>query len=1760
LGLLFTILLISATQTICTDSNSDHCPNSNQLFTELQSDTAPPPDGYRIVADPEDLEHIKFKSPADIRASMLKSSWDCPGGLCDAGFSFVHSFPRVVGNKTIPAELVENRSFGSDTVKYGIGIASLTVGIPLVILLIFCLYWCGFACCRCCCNWCGGRIATKKYSTKRQWIYRIILIVWAGLVIFCLFLAIAANHGLSRGVDSTVNGVDTALGFVDNTTVVLAAVTIPFKSRIQTLHEVANAFSHLPVQPDLAQQCYQDPNPYDIVGMDEVPYVPPTPRPDGSSTEPNKTPEEVCGADTTCLQGYYCYSSSDQFDPTNSVCGNTCDASNQFYHPGQHCCDLVGFVDTADQCNPCNPNGFSYDQNANCGDLCDPSNPYPKITAECCQAAAYPYGNACHVCNPTSPLYDRSDPSCLDPCDPDPSNQFHSVSLSCCTGPYKAQLNECDPCNASSTILEPNMIRKLADPTCGDRCDPTNPYYLNDRSICCNQSYAFFDASKCNVCDPTLPVFDPSDPSCPNLCGGGPVVASWKGCCDPTSPYYQNHFRCQYNICDPTPDSLVYDPDDSSCGDVCNVSNPYYNPSAPKCCSGVSMITPGPCYVCSETSPNFNPNNVRCNNMCIDNPSLAPLYCQEWLLFHSFAVVDPAGGGSSSGVCDPTVDPMCTSTTNEARIRNHIAIQHDLITKTTGVTTATKYPAVIATTNSLQRPLQTLRSRLSAHFNPTTDVFNPVSAQSEWDQEAANTANGLNNLPWTQLDSATSGNFFATNADFYATVSNTTMLTKSVMAPGAFQLASLSGANKSVSIITAPFLNKDFPTLISAFKVGTITTQQCRQISPQIDSLINELLEFIELNRDSKDSSILTELASYHANFVKYEFDQKWAFINNQLTRQRSLRTTLTQQWALFSQEPVIVELLKLDLDQIAAAANRLTSISSILESLTALLTQVGSPQADIDNLNTANLSTDFAAFNTFVGTSPTLSSSAWTSVYASIYTATPTTPCITTLSSQLNTGHDWLTAVNSETLFLVQNRLMLTALTVDYRNNNGGGIKAVTDNILETISEVAQGLEGTVAQGALTQLTNTAKAILDAYPTKPDRDALIALTLDLKTLIDGFNLIRLNRVLAYNTQQTQDVFTAYGATTQTSVISKFQQLFTAFTKMDQSSTTYLPSAELLLELSRRQLLVYLSSAKRVLGGCSTSVSFNDQPNLVPSEVEAMLTQMRDHVSLMPIASEIQSELTSYSTALDILAKFDAEITPVVTSVQTATRPFSLWTTSNDISTINYSSSTANPPGSSASLVFKSTLTSFDNPANMVAANIQSTTAAISPHLSTLVSNIKQFSLYSDALSILDTKRSYIDSKAHYTTAFPFTPFITKETNYIETDQNNPYGTKGQIFADIQLYANVFKETYGDILQTSKTIEQRVDDVDASVKDMNRVIDDWSDYRTTIKRSGYMIDQTRLIIIDVFIAIGLFMVFFVALFAFFKFHKMVMVCVMLLCPFIVISLILAMIHMMPTLLVADGCDQRESLLKLAVGDKGISASTTAGLISYISQETPQDIKIVDFYEYVVKCNEAAIPQIWSILRDASPDSLDLKMDDLTMVQEKVDSILNPLGKVPTPQLDNVIAQMSTISAALAGVANGVYDSIQCSKTQPVFELIIDDGVCGGVAKSGALLGALFFLASLCIMPGLFVGCSAFKVLNPRNHENYQKKYIKQQTKEGTVVYAHGYIEGQPDKGEILHFKTEDPVALEDDIKYNDLKGFSGMKHHPTNKELEMSRF
>jgi hypothetical protein len=124
-----------------------------------------------------------------------------PASLGQAGINLLHSLPRYGGgSNTLGVVDPGNAETFEENKKYAIGVA-LPFGIALLLALVTWSACGGFCCARSCCNSCGGRTASRAYTSKDQLWLKIGIIILAAAFIVLFFIGVVSNAAVSSSID-----------------------------------------------------------------------------------------------------------------------------------------------------------------------------------------------------------------------------------------------------------------------------------------------------------------------------------------------------------------------------------------------------------------------------------------------------------------------------------------------------------------------------------------------------------------------------------------------------------------------------------------------------------------------------------------------------------------------------------------------------------------------------------------------------------------------------------------------------------------------------------------------------------------------------------------------------------------------------------------------------------------------------------------------------------------------------------------------------------------------------------------------------------------------------------------------------------------------------------------------------------------------------------------------------------------------------------------------------------------------------------------------------------------------------------------------------------------------------------------------------------------------------------------------------------------------------------------------------------------------
>jgi len=198
---------------------------------------------------------VPQQARADERTVLMNVGGDPPASLSSACISLIHSLPRLEGAPSqLDAIRMDNSQSEEDMKQYAIGLL-LPIGIIILLALLTWGIWIGFCCDRWCynrCDRCGGREATRQYTSKDQLYLKIgsIILLAASLVLF--FIGLVSNAQISSSTDDTYVNSDKLVEHVFRLNAPLGdmrAATDDAYSALQSFN--ATLFAHLP-SPELA--------------------------------------------------------------------------------------------------------------------------------------------------------------------------------------------------------------------------------------------------------------------------------------------------------------------------------------------------------------------------------------------------------------------------------------------------------------------------------------------------------------------------------------------------------------------------------------------------------------------------------------------------------------------------------------------------------------------------------------------------------------------------------------------------------------------------------------------------------------------------------------------------------------------------------------------------------------------------------------------------------------------------------------------------------------------------------------------------------------------------------------------------------------------------------------------------------------------------------------------------------------------------------------------------------------------------------------------------------------------------------------------------------------------------------------------------------------------------------------------------------------------------------------------------------------------
>lgn len=182
-----------------------------------------------------------FNDGLTLRRSAVENSAACTG-LCDVGNSIASS----MSSATVPQGLFRGQFADSESTTYYQEAMTVPVAIACgfaILNVIIMLIWC-FG--RCCCNMCGGRIASKRYTSGSIKCVRVAYAIWFIVIAIATAVVILNNHTASAGADTTLENTDTLARHYITAQQKLSAAVPALSLRATTLQELSSSIVSLP--------------------------------------------------------------------------------------------------------------------------------------------------------------------------------------------------------------------------------------------------------------------------------------------------------------------------------------------------------------------------------------------------------------------------------------------------------------------------------------------------------------------------------------------------------------------------------------------------------------------------------------------------------------------------------------------------------------------------------------------------------------------------------------------------------------------------------------------------------------------------------------------------------------------------------------------------------------------------------------------------------------------------------------------------------------------------------------------------------------------------------------------------------------------------------------------------------------------------------------------------------------------------------------------------------------------------------------------------------------------------------------------------------------------------------------------------------------------------------------------------------------------------------------------------------------------------
>lgn len=350
------------------------------------------------------------------------------------------------------------------------------------------------------------------------------------------------------------------------------------------------------------------------------------------------------------------------------------------------------------------------------------------------------------------------------------------------------------------------------------------------------------------------------------------------------------------------------------------------------------------------------------------------------------------------------------------------------------------------------------------------------------------------------------------------------------------------------------------------------------------------------------------------------------------------------------------------------------------------------------------------------------------------------------------------------------------------------------------------------------------------------------------------------------------------------------------------------------------------------------------------------------------------------------------------------------------------------------------------------------------------------------------------EAMAATTAPFPHPPLYRHAFGTPESAKLNAYLTVASKIADSR------PDNLADV---RATLDSALSAVDTTVTKMNDFVDGYFDARVTVKRDVYVVDEQRLIIVDVFVLATMLFILIALITCLNRKHKPMMMLAMLLFGMAFLIFIISVVHIAPGILVSDFCYSVPVSMTRIAGEY-VSPSTLAGLSAFLGESSAEPLSVEELYEYLVDC-KGPTPDVIQQVQNASTDSASMQEQALGSLRSSVSDTLAGEDITLGGTLADAFSGMDDLSAQMVASAKAIADEIRCETTQVYLDPLINISLCRDFSGAFATVGCVLFLFALCLYPGIVLSVLAFKRLNKRNGLEWVPKAPKGKYKQHHAV-------------------------------------------------------